>query len=148
MSPVTLAELNPDTRARVLEQLSEGGLSKQQRQILEFVRAHGYITVFDAKNSLIVKFNCDCDFDKPQAFRRYMASLNVCASRSLARLVERGLLVKVKRKYISYSDVFVSPDNTDAPPLIKRRTLAEESAFTAAGFVERLTSKLTVAGAA
>jgi hypothetical protein len=125
-----------------------GGLSKQQRQILGFVRTHGYITTFDATNSLNVDFDCDCDFDKPQGFRRYMASLNVCASRSLARLVERGLLVKVKSKYVGYSDVFVSPDNTDAPPLIKRRTHAEQCAqFDFGDALRRLNSKLTVGGA-
>src|SRR5260370_39839931 len=62
------------------------GLSKQQKQIMEFVRTQGYITSFDTTNSLVCDFECHCDFDKPDGFRRYMASLNVCASRSLKRL--------------------------------------------------------------
>jgi hypothetical protein len=120
------------------------GLSKQQKQIMESVRANGYNTTFDTTNSLTCHFNCNCDFDKPNAFRRYMASLNVCASRSLARLVERGLVVKIKSRWVGYSDVFVDPNNTDKPPDIKRRTHSEELALNLPVYLERLSSKLTV----
>lgn len=90
-------------------------------------------------------FDCSCDFNQPNAFRRYMASLNVCASRALARLVQRGLLVKIKSKWVGYSDVFVDPNNTDEPPSIRRRTHSEEAVKFWNGSSKRLISNLTVA---
>jgi hypothetical protein len=116
-----------------------GGLSVLQKKILDVVKTRGYTTAFDTVD---LTFRMDDTFEKP--YRKLMASARASASRALRRLVERGLLVKVRSKYIGYSDIFIHPDFTDEPPVVKRK-FAEVEAYKITMDTQRLSSMLTVA---
>ena len=116
------------------------GLSELQRKILDTVKRKGHTTTFDTIN-LTLSFNPDF------TFKQGMRSAYASASRALRRLVDRGLLMKLRSQYVGYSDVFVLPDfEGDIPDVKRRYGMVEMYKMDFAGITKRLNSSLTVRG--
>jgi hypothetical protein len=94
------------------------GISALQRSIIDVVKSNGYTTTFDTLNLTLSMKNFD---------RKEMKSGYASASRALRRLVERGALMKLRNRYVGYSDVFVLPEFVGDVPDVKRRYLAVEA---------------------
>lgn len=117
-SPASADSLEPSTA----DIDGASGLSKLQKEMMQFVHKKGYITAFDAS---YIAYNQgshgDIDLDEYGWFKKSWKHAYATASRSLRRLVERGLLVRLTTKWRGCVDVFTPPDFTDDVPYAPRR---------------------------
>jgi hypothetical protein len=91
------------------------GLSPVQHKIMEHARRQGFITPHDA---------VECAFTNVSEYGDPVATASAIASRSLRRLVQRGLLIFERRRFRRQSNVYRLAGWYGCLPWLKQPTLA------------------------
>lgn len=107
------------------------GLSPVQNEIMEVARRQGFITPYDARECAWMNVS----WDVSRSYSDCYATAAAIASRSLRRLVARGLLVYERTRWVGHADVYRLAGWYGALPRLKRPTLAN--------FHERMQADIT-----
>jgi hypothetical protein len=97
------------------------GLSPVQNEIMQVARRQGFITPYDARECAWRNVSLD---DTSRSFAATNAVAAAIASRSLRRLVARGLLVYERRRFLRQSNVYRLTGWYGCLPWLKQPTLA------------------------
>lgn len=108
------------------------GLSPVQTDIMEHARRQGFITPYDARECAWKNVSLD---DTSRSFAATNAVAAAIASRSLRRLVARGLLVFERRRFRRQASVYRLTGWYGCLPWLKQPTLAN--------FHERMQADIT-----